>query len=167
MTSVVPDRRVPVRSTDRGALRTGAPVDVPRPRVRTDVPRSSGSGAVRVVGRPRGLSAPAAVALVAALALLGAGVGALLGAGGRSVGFVVGCLLAAVLVRRDRLPALVIAVPLLHAGLLLLGVLQDGSRGLVRVAMELFTALVLSAPAVLLGTLAVLVVAAARRPRRR
>jgi hypothetical protein len=129
----------------------------------------------QAVGRARtsGLMPAAAVLLAAGTALLGAAVDLLTGPGlgtTFAVLFVAGCVLAALLVRRDGLRTVVVAPPLLYALLALLsGVTQsDGSpRTPVRQTLALFTELIIGAPALITATLAVVVIAVARHAPRR
>lgn len=115
----------------------------------------------------------AAVLLAAGTALLGAAVDLLTGPSLGStfaVLFVTGCVLAAVLVKREGLRIVVVAPPLLYALLALLsGVTQSdgGPRTPVRQTLALFTELIIGAPALITATLAVVAVALVRSAQHR
>lgn len=129
----------------------------------------------QIAGRARtpGLMPAAAVLLAAGTALLGAAVDLLTGPSLGStfaVLFVTGCVLAAVLVKRDGLRVVVVAPPLLYALLALLsGVTQSdgGPRTPVRQTLALFTELIIGAPALITATLAVVAVALVRSAQHR
>lgn len=103
--------------------------------------------------------------LALVVALLGGALDEVTGRGfGRifSVFFVTGCVLAALLVRRKHLLAVVAAPPLLYAGLALAAGLARGLRSLRLQALELLTSLLVGAPTLVGATLLVLVVAVVR-----
>ena len=121
-----------------------------------------------------GLSGVGAVLLTLGLGLGGALVDVLTGPGLRAVFavcFVTGCVLAALRVRRSALVVAVVAPPLVYAAIaLVVGVVSGSSTSgslLVRHGLDLFTALVLEAPALMVGSLLSLLVACARGLLRR
>lgn len=122
------------------------------------------------VGRSRGLLALPAVLVAVVVSLLG---GALDEATGRgfglifSVSFAVGCVLAALLVRRDSLLPVVATPPLLYAALALGAGLARGLRTPRLQGLELFTALLVGAPTLVGTTVLVMLIALVRRLVRR
>ena len=117
----------------------------------------------------RGASGTGAVLIALGVSLTGGLVDVLTGPGlgtAFAVCFVAGCVLAALLVRRQDLMVVVVAPPLVYAAVALVaGVVSGSSTGgslLVRHALDLFTALVLEAPALMLATLLSLLIALAR-----
>ena len=88
-----------------------------------------------------------------------------------AVSFVVGCVVAAAAVRRDDLAVVVVAPPLVYVVIALVAgrVQGSGASGswVVRQALDLFTALVLEAPALMAATGLALVIALARGLGRR
>lgn len=140
--------------------------------------RPHGGTVAAVSRRPSpGLSGTGAVLLALGLGLAGGLVDVLTGPGlatAFAVCFVAGCVLAALRVRRQDLMVVVVAPPLVYTAIALVaGVLSGSSTSgslLVRHGLDLFTALVLEAPALMLATLLSLLVALARgllrsRPR--
>lgn len=124
-----------------------------------------------------GLSATGAVTVALVAGLVGGAYDALASPGlGLVFGtsFVLGCLLAVLLVRARDLRVTVVMPPLVYAGITLVaGVLLSGSAApsVTREALGLFTSLVLEAPALLIAEALVVVVAllrgvAARRATR-
>lgn len=129
-------------------------------------PRPAGAS----VGDRRGLTAAGAAGLALLIGLLGAGVDIATGSGLReafAIAFVSGSLIAAGTVHREDLVASVVMPPLVFVVLVLVAGLVEGSGAsgslVMRQAVELVNALVLSAPVLMAGTLAALVVAVARR----
>ncbi|MCW2777212.1 MAG: hypothetical protein JWN17_937 [Frankiales bacterium] len=121
-----------------------------------------------------GVPAVGAVVLALGLGLAGGLFDVLTGPGLRvvfAVCFVLGCTLAALVVRRDSLGVAVVLPPLSYAVIALVagGVQGTGAAGgfLERQALQLFTALVLEAPALLTATGIALVIALARGLGRR
>src|SRR5512144_85044 len=113
----------------------------------------------------RGLTATGAVGVALGLGLLGGAIDVLTGPGLRAVfavTFVLGCVLASLLVHREDLVAAVVMPPLIYVVLALLagGLQASGEQGL-----ELATSLVLGAPVLLAATGLALVVAGARAVR--
>lgn len=129
-------------------------------------PRPAGAS----VGDRRGLTAAGAAGLALLIGLLGAGVDIATGSGLReafAIAFVSGSLIAAGTVHREDLVASVVMPPLVFVVLVLVAGAVEGSGAsgslVMRQAVELVNALVLSAPVLMAGTLAALVVAVARR----
>ena len=139
-------------------------------------PSDSPSG--QVLGRPargallgdrRGLSVTGAVVLVLLLGGAGAAYDIVLGSGlglGFAVGFIAGCALAALLVRREALMAAVVLPPLVYVVLAVAGNAADGAGAasgfLSDQALALLDAVVLGAPVLVGGTLAAAVLAGLR-----
>ena len=123
---------------------------------------------------PAGLPASGAVAVALGCGLAGGLADVLTGPGLRlafGLSFVVGCVVAAAAVRRADLAAAVVAPPLVYVVIALVaGAVQGGGASRswpVRQALDLFTALVLEAPALLIATGAALLIAVARGLGRR
>lgn len=121
------------------------------------------------LGDRRGLTATGAVAALLLFGLAGGTYDVLTGQGLRevfAVSFVAGCLVAALTVHREDLVAVVVMPPLVYVVLVLLGGAVDGLAGagsfLTRQVLELVNALILGAPALMLGTGVALLVAVAR-----
>ena len=139
-------------------------------------PSDSPSG--QVLGRPargallgdrRGLSVTGAVVQVLLLGGAGAAYDVVLGSGlelGFAVGFIAGCALAARLVRREALMAVVVLPPLVYVVLAVAGNAADGAGAasgfLSDQALALRDAVVLGAPVLVGGTLAAAVLAGLR-----
>jgi hypothetical protein len=126
------------------------------------------------VGDRRGLTATGAVALALLLGLAGGAVDVLTGTGLREVfaiGFVSGCLLAALTVHREDLLATVVMPPLVYVVLALVAGAVERTTGtgsvLTQQALELANSLVLGAPVLMAATLGALVVAVVRWSARR
>jgi hypothetical protein len=122
----------------------------------------------------RGLPASGAIALALGVGVGGGAVDVLTGAGLRTVfavAFVLGCMLAAALVRRQSLLAAVVAPPLAYVALALAAaaVQPDSSSTswLMRQVFELLTALVTGAPVLITATIAAAAVALFRLTVRR
>lgn len=118
----------------------------------------------------RGLLALPAVLLALVVSLLGGAVDQVLSRGFGLVfaaTFAAGCALAALVVRRDRLLPVLVTPPLLYAALALGAGLTRGLRTPRLQALELFTALVVGAPALVGTTALVLLIGLVRRARRR
>lgn len=120
----------------------------------------------------RGLTATGAVGVALGLGLLGGAIDVLTGPGLRAVfavTFVLGCVLASLLVHREDLVAAVVMPPLIYVVLALLagGLQASGAGGgwLRQQGLELATSLVLGAPVLLAATGLALVVAGARAVR--
>ena len=116
-----------------------------------------------------GLPGAAAVALSLGLALAGALYDVLTGPGLRLVfaaAFVLGCVLAAFSVRKRDLLVAVVSPPLVYLAVAVVAGAVQGSDAsgswLVRIVMDVFTALVVEAPALLVGTGAAVLVALLR-----
>lgn len=165
MTSVVPVRQAEARS----ARPVPSVATARRLPARAPAPDAADRGLPTVAGP--GLPAAAAVALAVGLAIVGAGADRLFGhspGAGFAVLYVIGVLLAALGVRRDRLAVPIVAAPLIYAGLALATALvRDTVHTPVRLVMEVFTSLIVGAPALAGATALALAVAALRRPRRR
>ena len=121
------------------------------------------------IGDRRGLTATGAVVVALVLGLAGGAVDVLTGSGLRevfAVGFVTGCVLAALTVHREDLVAVVVMPPLVYAVLVLSGgaVEKTATSGsfLSRQVIELANALILGAPVLMAATGAALVVALVR-----
>jgi hypothetical protein len=135
------------------------------------VPESGSSLRARVADW-RGLTATGAVGVALGLGLLGGAIDVLTGPGLRAVfavTFVLGCLLAALLVHEEDLLAAVVMPPLIYVVLALLagGLEASGAGGgwLRQQWLELATSLVLGAPVLLTATGLAVVVAVARAAR--
>lgn len=122
------------------------------------------------VGDRRGLTATGAVAVALLCGLVGGAVDVLTGPGLRevfAVGFVTGCVVAALTVHREDLVAAVVMPPLVYVVLALVGgaVERTAASGsfLTRQALELVNALVMGAPVLLAGTGLALLIALGRR----
>jgi hypothetical protein len=107
----------------------------------------------------RGLPVSGAIALALGAGIGGGAIDVLTGQGLRAtfaIAFVVGCALAAALVRREGLLAAVIMPPLIYVAVALgaAAVQSDGSTNswLLRQVFELMTALILGAPVLLTAT---------------
>lgn len=121
------------------------------------------------VGDRRGLTATGAVAVALLCGLVGGAVDVLTGPGLRevfAVGFVTGCVVAALTVHREDLVAAVVMPPLVYVVLALVGgaVERTAASGsfLTRQALELVNALVMGAPVLLAGTGLALLIALGR-----
>ena len=143
------------------------------PQARARLPRGGTVAAVSRRPSP-GLSGARGVLLALGLGLAGGLVDVLTGPGLGTVFtvcFVAGCVLAALSVRRQDLVVAVVAPPLVYATIALVAGVARGSSTsgslLVRHGLDLFTALVLEAPALMLATLLSLLVAVARGVLRR
>ncbi len=117
----------------------------------------------------RGVTAAGAVVLALLLSLAGAFFDVFTGPGLRAVFavcFVAGCVLAALVARRRELLKTVVLLPLVYVAVAVVAgtVRGTGAVGswVMRQALDLLTALVLQAPALLTGTAAALVVALVR-----
>ena len=129
------------------------------------------------VGDGRGLTATGAVAVAVVMGVVGATIDVLTGPGLRTtftVLFVLGCAAAAYRVHREDLLAAVVIPPLVYAGLAFVAAASraSGTEGsfLKQQMLEMFSALVLQAPSVLLATgaaalIAILRALSARRTR--
>lgn len=122
------------------------------------------------VGDDRGLTATGAVAVAVGAGVLGATIDVLTGEGLRTtfaVLFVLGCAVAAYKVHREDLAAAVVIPPLAYVALAFAAALGRasgvGGSWVTQQILELFAALVLGAPALLLATGAAALVAGARR----
>ncbi len=111
--------------------------------------------------------------MLVAFALVGGAADLALGRGARLLFealFVAGCVVAAVRVRREDWRPVVVAPPLVYAALALAaGLTRDDGvpRTLSRQGLQLFTELVVGAPALVVGTLLAALVVAVRTSRRR
>lgn len=121
------------------------------------------------VGDRRGLTATGAVAVALLCGLVGGAVDVLTGPGLRevfAVGFVTGCVVAALTVHREDLVAAVVMPPLVYVVLALVGgaVERTAASGsfLTRQALELVNALVMGAPVLMAGTGLALLIALGR-----
>ena len=139
-----------------------------------DVVPATGGRHVAAGVRPadrRGLTATGAVLCALALGLAGAGAGVDLSTGRGlrlvfGVCFVAGCALAALLVHREDLKAVVVMPPLLHAAIAVLtsalGRTARSSSGLKGHALEAVVTLVLGAPILIAATGVAVLIALAR-----
>lgn len=131
---------------------------------------TSHSGRPRLdLGDRRGLTATGGVLVALLLGLAGGAIDLLTGSGlreGFAVGFVTGCVAAALSVHREDLMASIVMPPLLYVVLALGAGIAQGSGGsgsfLRRQALELVNALVIGAPILMAATGAALVVALVR-----
>lgn len=116
-----------------------------------------------------GLPASGAIALALGAGIGGGAVDVLTGSGLRAafaVSFVLGCLLAAALVRRESLLAAVVTPPLAYVALALAAAALQGDGSstswLMKQIFELLTALITGAPVLIAATVGAVVVAAVR-----
>ena len=121
------------------------------------------------VGDRRGLTAVGAVGIALLLGIIGGMIDVLTGPGLRevfAVGFVAGCVVAAITVHREDLVAAVVMPPLVYVVLAFLGGLVERTAKtgsfLTQQVIEMANALVLGAPVLLAATGAALAVAVVR-----
>lgn len=121
------------------------------------------------VGDRRGLTATGAVIVVLVLGLVGGAIDVATGSGLRevfAVGFVVGCVFAALTVHREDLFATIVLPPLVYVVLVVLAGLTESTATqgslVTRQLIGLANALILGAPVLLVGTGLAAAVATAR-----
>lgn len=152
------ERRASRPATTRTVIPGSPDVTIPPPRGRGGSGPPQGPTAVVSAGW-RGLPVSGAIALALGAGIGGGAIDVLTGQGLRAtfaIAFVVGCALAAALVRREGLLAAVIMPPLIYVAVALgaAAVQSDGSTNswLLRQVFELMTALILGAPVLLTAT---------------
>ena len=150
---------------DHAEDRTSAPAAAPARAVRTRPHLPAGAK----LGDVRGITATGAVAISLGAGFLGAVVDVATGSGLRtlfSVMFTIGCAISAYKVHREDLAAAVVIPPLAYLTLAFLAALGRasgvGGGFITQQVLELFSALVLGAPALLLATSAAGIVAGLR-----